>query len=110
MKPGTKEHTEAIEFAVRYAGYATGNACEGYGLGRDTAIRAAVLVKTLAVTIAEMVCEDKENVQKIMRVEEDYDLFEATKEKVVTEVYAACMDVAIKEAERLAAAAEVYGG
>lgn len=110
MKPGTKEHDTAMNFSTFATYRAVRDAIVDNGLCKkaDTPIISAVLIKTLADAVASMVCEDHDNIQKILMVEEDYDLYDSTRHRIIEEVYATVLQVAQEEAERLDAAWRVY--
>jgi len=68
----------------------------------------AILVQALAESCAAMICEDSENLQKLLMIEEDFDLYEHAVGRLREEFFASILEVVNEEERRLAAARRLY--
>jgi hypothetical protein len=68
----------------------------------------AILVQALAESCAAMICEDSENVQKLLMIEEDFDLYQHAIGRLKEEIFASILEVVGEEEARLAAAKRLY--
>jgi hypothetical protein len=68
----------------------------------------AILVQALAESCAAMICEDSENLQKLLLIEEDFDLYEHAVGRLREEFFASILDVVNEEEQRLSAAKRLY--
>lgn len=80
----------------------------GNGVKDTEPIFGAVLVQALAESCASMICEDSENVQKLLMIEEDFDLYEHAVGRLKEEIFASILDVVHEEEARLSAARRLY--
>lgn len=76
--------------------------------GDQSAILCACLIEALSIECADMICDDSENIQKLLMIEEDFDLFSHAKNRVNEEVLASVLQVVNEEEGRLAAAKRIY--
>ena len=70
----------------------------------------AILTQALAEANAEMICEDKEAIEKMLLIEEDFSLYNHATESLVNRIFHQIVEVVTEEENRLNAAANLYTG
>ena len=70
----------------------------------------AILTQALAEANAEMICEDKEAIEKMLLIEEDFNLYAHATQSLVNRIFHQIVEVVNEEENRLDAAANLYTG
>ena len=70
----------------------------------------AILTQALAEANAEMICEDKEAIEKMLLIEEDFNLYAHATKSLVNRIFHQILEVVNEEEMRLDAAASLYTG